>query len=63
MGTDGSNQTRVTDRFAQFAAWSPDAEYLLFSPGLNVIRPDGSGLVELAVKGPPGEPEMPDWTR
>jgi Tol biopolymer transport system component len=62
MRADGSDQARVADRFAQFAAWSPDGEYIVFSPGLKVIRPDGSGLVELKIDGLPAEPEMPDWT-
>jgi Tol biopolymer transport system component len=62
MNADGSGQRRVTERFAQFSAWSPDSRYILFSPGLHVIRPDGSGLATLDVKGLPAEPEMPDWT-
>jgi TolB protein len=62
MDADGSNERRLTDRFAQFATWSPDGKYILFSPGLNLIRPDGSGLVQLRIKGLPPEPEMPDWT-
>jgi TolB protein len=63
MDVDGSNQRRLTDGFAQFATWSPDGKYILFSPGLNVIRPDGSGLVRLQITGLPPEPEMPDWTQ
>src|SRR6266511_2098504 len=60
MNADGSDQHRITDRFAQFADWSPDGPYLVFAPGLNIIRPDGSGLISLRVGG--GEPEFPDWT-
>lgn len=45
--------------FAQFVDWSPDGQYLVFSPGLNIIRPDGSGLTSLKVAV--GEPEFPDW--
>jgi hypothetical protein len=43
MNADGSTSTG-TDTFAQFADWSPDGQYLVFAPGLNIIRPDGSGL-------------------
>jgi Tol biopolymer transport system component len=61
MDADGTHERRLSDRFGQFAAWSPDGEYIVFAPGLNVIRADGSGLVQLRVKGLPSEPEMPDW--
>lgn len=59
MNADGSNQRRLTDTFGQFMDWSPDGRYLVFSPGLNVIRSDGSGLLSLdvAVSGP----VFPDW--
>jgi Tol biopolymer transport system component len=59
MNADGSDQDRLTDTFAQFVDWSPDGQYLVFAPGLNIIRPDGSGLTSLQ----PGvaEPEFPDW--
>jgi TolB protein len=62
MNADGSDQRRLTDGFAQFAAWSPDSRYLVYAPGLHVIRADGSGLVTISVEGLRGEPEMPDWT-
>jgi Tol biopolymer transport system component len=62
MKPDGSEQRRLTEQFAQFAAWSPDGRYIVFAPGLNVIRPDGSGLARIRPKGLPAEPEMPDWT-
>ncbi|HEY3210808.1 MAG TPA: hypothetical protein VGL18_13655 [Actinomycetota bacterium] len=60
MNADGSDQHRLTDRFAQFVDWSPDGSYLVFAPGLNIIRPDGSGLTSLHVGV--AEPEFPDWT-
>jgi TolB protein len=61
MNADGTNQHRLTRTFGQFAVWSPDGQYILFSPFLNVIRADGSGLIRLPVEGVPAEPEMPDW--
>ncbi len=60
MNADGSDQHRITDRFAQFVDWSPDGRYLVFAPDLNIIRSDGSGLTSLRVEA--GEPEFPDWT-
>src|SRR6266536_4129568 len=60
MRADGSGQTRLTDAFAQFAAWSPDGRDILFSPGLTIMGADGSGATQLAVSGVPGEPEFPD---
>src|SRR6266545_4863530 len=59
MNADGSGVRRVTDKFAQFVDWSPDGQYLVFSPGLNIVRPDGSGLTSLDVAV--GEPEFPAW--
>jgi Tol biopolymer transport system component len=61
MDADGSNQHRLSDRVGQFATWSPDGRLLLFSPGLNVVRADGSGLTRIPVSGV-GTPEFPDWT-
>jgi TolB protein len=61
MNADGSDQTRLTDDYGQFADWSPDGRYIVFAPELNVMRPDGSGLARIDVKGLPAEPEMPDW--
>ncbi len=62
MSAEGSDQRRLSRTFGQFSAWSPDGEYIVFAPFLNVIRPDGTGLVRIPVEGVPGEPEMPDWT-
>jgi dipeptidyl aminopeptidase/acylaminoacyl peptidase len=61
MNADGSDQHRLTRTFAQFAVWSPDGQYILFAPWLNVIRPDGTGLTRIPVEATPAEPEMPDW--
>jgi Tol biopolymer transport system component len=61
MNADGSDPHRLTRTFGQFAVWSPDGQYILFAPWLNVIRPDGTGLTRLPVEGTPAEPEMPDW--
>jgi Tol biopolymer transport system component len=62
MNADGSDQHRLSDRFAQFMDWSPDGCYVVFSPGLNVIRPDGTGLVTIPTDGVGGDLEFPDWT-
>jgi Tol biopolymer transport system component len=61
MNADGSHLHRTTDRFAMFADWSPDGRYLVFSPGLNVIRPDGTGLTSIPVPGVGGDLEFADW--
>jgi dipeptidyl aminopeptidase/acylaminoacyl peptidase len=35
MNADGTGQTRVTDEpYAQFATWSPDGKYIMFTPAL-----------------------------
>ena len=62
MDTDGSRQRRVTTEFGQFFAWAPDGRELLVagSGSLYVIRPDGSGRVNVPVKGVP-HPLFPDW--
>lgn len=61
MNADGSEQTRVTDTFAQFMDWSPDGRFIVFNgrDGLNVIRADGSALttVPIALQ----DPSFPDW--
>ena len=60
---DGSNLRRATPESGQFVAWSPDSRYLLISGrALYVIRPDGTGRLELRAKGidrPLGG--IPDW--
>jgi Tol biopolymer transport system component len=62
MNADGSDQHRLSPRFGQFVDWSPDGRYLVFSPGLNVIRPDGTGLAEIPVSVG-GDLEFADWGR
>jgi Tol biopolymer transport system component len=63
MDPDGANARRVSTELAQFVAWSPDSRYLLVSGrGLYVVRPDGTGRLELRADGidlPLGG--IPDW--
>ena len=63
MDADGGNQRRVTPEIGQFVTWSPDGQYLLISGHtLFVVRPDGTGRVEIRPDGmalPPGG--IPDW--
>ncbi|HET9755376.1 MAG TPA: hypothetical protein VFP66_02645 [Candidatus Limnocylindrales bacterium] len=63
MNADGSGQRRVTSEAAQFVAWSPDGRYLLVSGrALYVVRPDGTGRLELradTIDLPLGG--IPDW--
>lgn len=63
MDADGADQRRVTSEISQFVAWSPDGRYLLVSGrALFVIRPDGTGRLELRADGidlPLGG--IPDW--
>lgn len=63
MQADGSNARRVTPEFGQFVAWSPDGDHLLISGhGLFVVRPDGTGRLELRASGiPTALGGMPDW--
>jgi TolB protein len=52
MDADGSAERRVSTEFGQFVAWSPDSEYLLISGyALFVVRPDGTGRLELRADG------------
>jgi Tol biopolymer transport system component len=64
MDVDGGNQRRVTPEFGHFVAWSPDGAHLLVSGyTLFVVRPDGSGRIEIRPpesEHPPGG--IPDWT-
>ena len=63
MNADGTDQRRVTSESGQFVAWSPDSRYLLISGrALYVVRPDGTGRLELRADGidrPLGG--IPDW--
>ena len=61
MNADGTERHRLNRTFGQFSVWSPDGEYILFAPFLNVIRADGTGLTRIPMEGAPAEPEMPDW--
>jgi Tol biopolymer transport system component len=60
---DGTNLRRVSSEFGQFVAWSPDSAYLLISGyGLYVLRPDGTGRLELRTDGiPRALGGIPDW--
>ena len=63
MDADGGNQRRLTPEISQFVAWSPDGAYLLVSGhALFVVRPDGTGRLELRAEGI-GRPlgGIPDW--
>jgi len=64
MDADGSKQRRVTPEAGQFVAWSPDGGSLLVSGrALYVIRPDGTGRLELRAEGMPlALGGLPDWT-
>lgn len=61
VNADGSNLRRVTPEFGQFVTWSPDGKYLLISgASMYVVRPDGSGRLELHAGGSSGA-GIPDW--
>jgi Tol biopolymer transport system component len=60
MNADGTDQHRISLRFGMFVDWSPDGNDLVFSPGLNVIRPDGTGLNRIPVSVA-GDLEFADW--
>jgi TolB protein len=63
MDADGANQRRLTPEISQFVSWSPDGAYLLVSGhALFVVRPDGTGRLELRAEGI-GRPlgGIPDW--
>ena len=63
MDPDGSDQRRISPETGQFVAWSPDSQYVLVSGrALYVVRPDGTGRLELRADGidhPLGG--IPDW--
>jgi TolB protein len=61
--SDGSNLRRVTPENGHFVAWSPDGDYLLISGrALYVVRPDGTGRIELRAEGMPRAlGGIPDW--
>jgi len=63
MDADGASPRRVSTEIAQFVTWSPDGRYLLISGhALFVVRPDGTGRLELRADGidrPLGG--IPDW--
>jgi Tol biopolymer transport system component len=63
MNADGSNLRRVTTETGQFVAWSPDGRYLLVSGrALYVVRPDGTGRLELRADGiSRALGGIPDW--
>jgi TolB protein len=61
MNADGSGQHRLSSSFGQFSSWSPDGSYLVFSPGVNVIRPDGTGQTSIPVGGVGGDIEFANW--
>ena len=64
MDADGGNQRRVTAESGQFVTWSPDGRFLLISGrALYVVRPDGTGRLELRADGiPRALGGIPDWT-
>ena len=63
MNADGSGQRPVTSELGQFVAWSPDGRYLLVSGrALYVVRPDGTGRLELHADGiDRALGGIPDW--
>ena len=63
MDADGGNQRRVTPEAGQFVDWSPDGRYLLISGmALYVVRPNGTGRVELRADGMRRAlGGLPDW--
>ena len=60
---DGANLRRATPEYGQFVAWSPDSRHLLVSGyALYVIRPDGTGRLELRADGiERALGGIPDW--
>jgi Tol biopolymer transport system component len=64
MDADGADPRRVSPEFGHFVAWSPDGEHLLISgEALYVVRPDGTGRLELRADGIGlALGGIPDWT-
>jgi WD40-like Beta Propeller Repeat len=64
VDADGGNPRRATPEYGQFMAWSPDgAELLVSGYALFVVRPDGTGRLELRADGiPRALGGIPDWT-
>ena len=63
MNADGSGQHRLSLQMGMFVDWSPDGQYLVFSPGLQVIRPDGTGLAPIPITGTGSDAQFADWGR
>jgi Tol biopolymer transport system component len=62
IGADGSHQRRVTDQHGDRPVWSRDGDRILFQAGgLYVMRPDGSGVTEVPIRGVT-EASLPDWS-
>ena len=63
MDPDGSDVRRASPEVGQFVAWSPDSQYLLISGhALYVVRPDGTGRLELRADGiSHALGGIPDW--
>jgi Tol biopolymer transport system component len=63
MDADGADPRRVSPEIGQFVAWSPDSRYLLVSGrALYIVRPDGSGRLELRADGIDRSlGGIPDW--
>jgi Tol biopolymer transport system component len=61
MNADGSGQHRLSTSFGQFSSWSPDGSFIVFSPGLTVIRSHGTGQASIATPGVGGEIEFANW--
>jgi hypothetical protein len=63
MDADGADPRRVSPEIGQCVAWSPDSRYLLVSGrALYIVRPDGSGRLELRADGIDRSlGGIPDW--
>jgi TolB protein len=64
MNADGSGQTRLTSSGGEYAAWSPDGEYIVFGgERLYVMKADGSAVTPFPMSGLTGFRWFPDWTQ